>query len=82
MLSVAIDKLTYILTLVRALFDDVAVVLEQVVDEELVEVSCRGVMVLIDLSCQGLAEDQSVHKTARNWLQLSQEHKQVSIEHS
>jgi hypothetical protein len=51
MLSVAINELANVLTLVRALLNDVAVVLEQMVDEELVEVSCRGVMVLIDLSC-------------------------------
>lgn len=62
MLSVAINQLANVLTLVRALFNDVAVVLEQMVDEELVKVTSRGVMVLIDLSRQGLAEDQGVHK--------------------
>ena len=62
MLSVAINQLANILTLVRALLNDVAVVLEQMVDEELVEVSGRGVMVLIDLSRQGLTEDQGVHE--------------------
>lgn len=62
MLSVAINQLANVLALVRALFNDVAVVLEQMVDEELVEVSSRGVMVLIDLSRQGLAEDQGVHE--------------------
>jgi hypothetical protein len=39
-----------------------AVVLEQVVDEELVKVCGRGVMILINLSRQGLAEDQGVHE--------------------
>ena len=62
MLGVAINKLAYVLALVGALLNDVAVVLEQVVDEELVKVSCRGVMVLINLSRQGLAEDQGVHE--------------------
>ena len=62
MLRVAINQLAYVLTLVGALLDDVAVVLEQVVDEELVKVSGRRVMVLINLSRQGLAEDQGVHE--------------------
>ena len=62
MLRVAINQLAYVLTLVGALLDDMAVVLEQVVDEELVKVSGRRVMVLIDLSRQGLAEDQGVHE--------------------
>ena len=62
MLGVAINKLANVLALVGALFDDVAVVLEQVVDEELVEVSGRGVMILINLPRQGLAEDQGVHE--------------------
>ena len=62
MLGVAINQLANVLTLVRALLNDVAVVLEQMVDEELVEVSSRGVMVLIDLSRQGLTEDQGVHE--------------------
>lgn len=62
MLSVAINKLANILTLVWALLNDVAVVLEQMVDEELVKVSCRRVMILIYLSRQGLTEDQGVHE--------------------
>ena len=64
MLSVAINELANVLTLVRALLNNVAVVLEQMVDEELVEVSCRGVMVLINLSRQGLTEDQGVHEAS------------------
>jgi hypothetical protein len=64
MLSVAINQLANVLTLVRALFNDVAVVLEQVVDEELVEVTGRGVMVFIDLSRQGLTEDQGVNEAS------------------
>ena len=62
MLGVAINQLANVLTLVRALFNDVAVVLEKMVNEELVKVSGRGVMVLIDLSREGLAEDQGVHE--------------------
>ena len=62
MLSVAINQLAYVLALVGALLDDVAVILEQVVDEELVKVCGRGVMILINLSRQGLAEDQGVHE--------------------
>ena len=64
MLGVAINKLAYVLALVGALLNDVAVVLEQVVDEELVEVTGRGVMVFIDLSRQGLTEDQGVHEAS------------------
>jgi hypothetical protein len=64
MLSVAINELANVLTLVRALLNNVAVVLEQMVDEELVEVSCWGVMVFINLSCQGLTEDQGVHEAS------------------
>lgn len=37
MLSVSIDQLAYVLSLIRAFFDDLAVVLEQMIDEELVE---------------------------------------------
>lgn len=62
MLSVAINQLANVLALVGALLDDMAVVLEQVVDEELVKVCGRGVMILINLSRQGLAEDQGVHE--------------------
>lgn len=36
-LSMGVDQLTDVLSLVRAFLDDLAVVLEQVVDEELVE---------------------------------------------
>ena len=61
-LGVAINQLANVLTLVRALLNDMAVVLKQMVNEELVEVSSRGVMVLINLSRQGLAEDQGVHE--------------------
>jgi hypothetical protein len=64
MLSVAINELANVLTLVRALLNDVAVVLEQMVDEEFVEVSCRGVMVFINLSRQGLTEDQGVYEAS------------------
>lgn len=64
MLSVAINQLANVLTLVRALLNDVAVVLEQMVDEELVEVTGRRVMILIDLSRQGLTENQGVHEAS------------------
>jgi hypothetical protein len=71
MLSVAINELANVLTLVRALLNDVAVVLEQMVDEKFVEVSCRGVMVFINLSRQGLTEDQGVHEASCDRLELS-----------
>jgi hypothetical protein len=64
MLSMAINQLANVLTLVRALLNDVAVVLEKMVDEELVKVTSRRVMVLINLSRQGLTEDQGVHEAS------------------
>jgi hypothetical protein len=38
MLGVAVDKLADVLALIRAFLDDVAVILEKMVDEELVEI--------------------------------------------
>ena len=64
MLSMAINQLANVLTLVRALLNDVAIVLEKMVDEELVKVTSRRVMVLINLSRQGLTEDQGVHEAS------------------
>lgn len=37
-MCVAIDKFAYVLTLIWAFLDNMAVILEQVVDEELVEI--------------------------------------------
>lgn len=79
MLSVAINELANVLTLVRALLNDVAVVLEQMVDEKFVEVSCRGVMVFINLSRQGLTEDQGVHEASCDRLELSQQHQKIGV---
>ncbi len=69
MLGVRINQLAHILSLIRALLHNVAVVLEQVVDEELVEQLCRGALsllllgvVLVDFAGKGLAEDERVHE--------------------
>ena len=53
----AVNQFTNVLTLVWALLDDVAIVLEKVVDEEFVEICGRRVVVLVDFSSQGLAEN-------------------------
>jgi hypothetical protein len=54
---VAIDELANVLTLVRALFNDVAIVLEEMIYEELVEILMRALVVLVYLPRQGLAEN-------------------------
>jgi hypothetical protein len=74
MLRVTVDELAYVLALVGALLDDVAVVLEQVVDKELVEIRRRRVMILVYLSCQCLTEDKGVDKTSRHRLELPKKH--------
>jgi hypothetical protein len=56
-LRVAIDELANVLTLVRALFNDVAIVLEEMIYEELVEILMRALVVLVYLPRQGLAEN-------------------------
>lgn len=80
MLSMAENQLAHILALIGALLHNVAVVLEQVIDKKLVEVAVRAVGILINLSGKCLAEDEGVHEAARDWLQLSEQHQQVSIE--
>jgi hypothetical protein len=79
-LCVTEDELAHVLSLVRALLDDEAVVLEEVVYEEFVELGVRAVRVLVDLAGEGLAEDQGVHEAARDWLKLPQQHQQVGVE--
>jgi hypothetical protein len=66
---VRINQLAHVLSLIRALLHNVAVVLEQVVDEELVEQLCQGALslmllgvVLVDFAGEGLAEDERVHE--------------------
>ena len=79
-LGVAENKLTYVLALIGALLNYVAVVLEKVVYEEFIELSMRAVGILIDLSGKSLAENECVDEAARDRLQLSQEHQQISVE--
>ncbi len=57
MLSVRINELAHILSLIRALFNYVTVVFEQMIDKELIELFMRAHSVLIDFSCQGFAEN-------------------------
>jgi hypothetical protein len=68
---VAVYQLTHVLSLIRALLDDLAVVLEQVVDEELVELISGALLILIDFSCESFAENQGVYKATRHRLQLA-----------
>lgn len=82
MLCVRIYEFTNVLTFVGALLDDGAVVLEQMVDEELVELFSWTLSVLIDLSGQGLAEEESVGETALDWRELLKQHEEVSVEDS
>ena len=67
-MGVTIYQFAHVLPLVGAFLDDLAVVLEKVINEELVELICWALLILIYLSCKGLAENQGVHKAARNWL--------------
>jgi hypothetical protein len=80
MLSVGENQLTHVLTLVRALFYYMAIVLEQMVDEEFVEITMRTVGVFVDLSRKGLAKDQGIYEAARDRLELPEQHQQISIE--
>ena len=81
MLSVTEYQLTHVLTLIGALLDNEAIVLEEVVYEEFIEFGVRTVRVLIDLPGERLAEDQGVHEAPRDRLQLPQQHQQVGVEH-
>lgn len=66
MTSVRVYQLAYELAFIRALLDDLAVVLEQMVQEELVELLAgTDRAVFVDLLRQGLAKDQGVGKTTR-----------------
>lgn len=51
------NKLTNILPFIRAFFYNVAIVLKEMINEELVKLSVRAVRVFIDFSCQSLAEN-------------------------
>ena len=58
--DVSVDDFTDLLSLVRALTDQRAVTPEQVLGEELKEVSLRTVFVFVDTGNQNLSEEQSV----------------------
>lgn len=62
MASVRVEEFTHILPLIWALFDDLAVILEQVVNEKLVEFLRRRLLVFVYLSGKCFAEEQSVGK--------------------
>jgi hypothetical protein len=68
MLRVTIYQFTYVLSLIGALFNNMAVIFEQVIDEKFVEINCWTMMIFIDLSSKSLAENQSIHEASRYWL--------------
>ncbi len=74
MSAVREDKLTNLLALVWALLDQRAVVPEQVLLEELVEVVLRGVFIIIDLDGKLLAEHQGVCEGALYGREPTQHH--------
>jgi hypothetical protein len=80
MTSVGVDQLTHIWPLVGTLLDDLAIVLEQVVDEKLVELLSWTVLVFIHLLSQTLAEEQGVDETILLRVEFFEEHQQVSVE--
>lgn len=80
MLGVAEDKFAYILTLVGAFFNDVTVILEQMINEETIEFLMGAGLVFVDFAGKSLAEDQSVHKAARDRLKLAKKHEKISVE--
>jgi len=55
----SIDQLTYLLSLIWALFDDLTVILEKVPNKEFVEVSRSGVLItaLVNFNCKYLAKN-------------------------
>jgi hypothetical protein len=79
--SVTVNEFTHVLSLVGALLDDLAVVLEQVVDEELVELLGGTLLVLVHLLRQTLAEEERVHEAVLLRTQLLQDHQQVRVEY-
>lgn len=50
MAGMRVEKFAHVLSLIRAFFYDVAVVFEQVIDEELVELLRRSLLILIYFS--------------------------------
>ena len=57
MISVTVDELAYVLSLVGTLLHNLAIVLEKVIQEELVKLISWARLVLVNLSGKCLAED-------------------------
>ena len=62
--SVGIDQFANVLSLIWTLFQNLAVVLEQVLKEEPLEFFLWTLAIFIYLSCKCLAEDESVYERA------------------
>jgi hypothetical protein len=82
--GMGIDQLTDLLSLIWALFNHLAVVFEEVPNEEFVEIrSCRVLFaILVNLDGKHLAEDQRVSKCVLYRRQSAQDHRQECIERS
>ena len=65
--TVGVDQLTDLLALVGALLDEATVVAEEVLREELVELVAWGLLVLVDLHGELLAEHEGVREGAFDW---------------
>ena len=72
MLSVTIDQFAYVLTLVWAFLNNLAIVLEQMINEESVKILSWALLILIDLASESLAEDQSINETTRDRLKFTE----------
>ena len=82
MLSMSINQFANVLSFVWALFDNLTVVLKEMVYKEFVEFFWWARIVIIDFASKNFAENQSIGKTSLNGWKLSQKHQQISIENS
>ena len=80
MSAVSEDQLTDLLALVGTLFDQRAIVPEEMLGEEFVEVVYGGVLVFIDLDSELLAEHERIRKGTFHRGQPPQHHRHESVE--
>jgi hypothetical protein len=78
--AVRVNQLTDLLALIWALLDERAVVSEKVLLEEFVEIVLGGIIIVIDLDGELLAEHESVCEGALHWGQSAQHHCHEGVE--
>ena len=73
--TMGVDQLTDLLALVRAFLYEAAIVAEEMLGEELVELVGWGLLVLINLHGELLAEHEGVREGAFDWAEPAQHHR-------